>query len=407
MSFLTQLRHSSRRWSARVTAALIASALVVPLAVFGPIAPAAAADPYAFKAVVSGLSQPVQVSPFPDRSGRVAVLEKRGSVRVVRNGTLAATPYLSLAGRITTEASGNTERGLLGLAFGPGFATKPRIYVTYVRQDGAIVLSRFRPSSAAAATVSASTEEVLFALPHPRFSNHNGGALEFGTDGLLYISTGDGGGAGDPRDQARRLTTRLGKILRIDVSRACGSIRYCIPPNNPFVKSSTNRREIFASGFRNPWRMSIDKATGVLWVGDVGQDRREEVNRIRTTSSGWGNYGWPCREGDVVYDSSRCASSTAFKSPVLTYCQPGASGCPADRSGASVIGGEVYRGSQHPSLVAKYVFGDFISGRVWALSSGRMLPIASLPLVTDISSDANGELLAVSYSGTMYRLGRP
>lgn len=382
-------------------------ALVVGLAglvtLLPPPAQAAPVPTVGFTKVAGGLVRPVQVGAFPDGSGRVAVVQKAGTVRLVRGSSLAAGNYLDLRSKVISTASGDGEQGLLGLAFGRSFTTNPVVFVTYVRKDGALVVAKLRAYRSSSPNIRATTEQILLVIPHPTFTNHNGGSILFGRDGLLYITTGDGGGAGDPRDQARRATSLLGKVLRIDPYRTCSGRLYCVPATNPFSSSTVNRREIYLWGLRNPWRASVDQVTGDLWIGDVGQNAFEEVHRIRQGAKG-ANLGWPCREGNAIYDASRCGSA-AYVAPVVAYCHTGAPGCAPALAGQSVTGGEVYRGKRISGLAGQYVFGDFISGNVWRLSGSTMFRITSLPLVTDFGRAADGEILAVTYTGSLYRLG--
>lgn len=395
------LRLSRRRVSVFVAWSVGMAGLV---ALVPPPAQAATVPNVGFSQIASGFARPVQVSAFPDGSGRVAVVEKGGTVRVARGSSVLSGTYLDLRSKVIATASGDGEQGLLGLAFGRTFVTNPVVFVTYVRKDGALVVAKLRAYKSSSPNIRSTTEQILMVVPHPTYTNHNGGSILFGRDGLLYITTGDGGGAGDPRDQARRRDSLLGKVLRIDPYRTCAGLRYCIPATNPFAGQSSGgfRKEIYLWGLRNPWRASVDATTGDLWIGDVGQNRFEEINRIPANTRG-ANLGWPCREGNALYDASRCPTGSTF-APRVVYCHNGAPGCDPAMAGQSVTGGEVYRGKRIAGLAGQYVFGDFISGNVWRLSGATMIPITTLPLVTDFGQAPDGEVLAVTYTGALYRL---
>jgi glucose/arabinose dehydrogenase len=347
--------------------------------------------------VLGGLAAPVLVASAPDGSGRLYVVEKAGRIRTVSGGRITGT-WLDIRGLVADSG----ERGLLGLAFPPGYASARYFYVTYTRSDGALVLARFRAPSAGAARVSASTRRTILVVPHPGYSNHNGGNIAFGRDGYLYLGTGDGGGGGDPSANAQDRRSLLGKLLRIDVRRACGTKAYCIPPGNPFAASSTARKEIWLTGVRNPWRWSFD-TNGDLYVADVGQDRREEVTILRAGAQAGRNLGWSCREGNLVYRSSRCRTGTAYVAPALVLCHPAAapSGC---RRGESITGGFVYRGGAYPDAAGLYVFADFVTGRMWGWRAGRWTPAAGLGGVTGFGLSDSRELFAVTIDGGLYRV---
>src|SRR3954449_160784 len=242
-----------------------------------------------------GFVDPVAVTTARDGATRTFVTEQRGTVRVLNNGTQVQSKfYLDIRSRVTSGG----EQGLLSIVFDPNFNRHPFLWAAYTRaSDGALQVSRFHASSAKATSVSASTEVKLFTVPHPQETNHNGGQLMFGHDGYLYISTGDGGGGGDPFGNAEKLTSLSGKLLRVDAEHFCGKAHYCIPKNNPFAKSSSiNKRLVLDWGLRNAWRYSIDDADGSLWIGDVGQDAYEEIDHVST--AGGKDFGWSCREGN-------------------------------------------------------------------------------------------------------------
>jgi glucose/arabinose dehydrogenase len=309
--------------------------------------------------------------------------------------------FLDISGRVASNP-GAGELGLLGLAFHPQYETNGYFYINYTTgtagtpRTRATRVSRFRVSPTNPDRADPESETILLEFPQP-FDNHNGGQLAFGPDGYLHITTGDGGGGGDPLDNAQNLTTVLGKILRIDVSPATGL--YAIPPDNPFARNARGfREEIFAFGLRNPWRLSFDRLTGRLWVADVGQATWEEINVVESG----GNYGWDCREGAHVYSgppggpSPACASASNLIDPVWEY-----------RHGTgdiSITGGYVYRGPTVTSLNGRYVYGDFGSGRVWALGYDGVNPtvntqVVDAPfLISSFGLDGNGELYVLQYA---------
>ena len=249
--------------------------------------------------VVDRLVSPLAVTHAGDGSGRIFVLEQRGQIRIVRDGQLLGDPFLNIGDRLTAGG----EHGLLGLAFHPDFPDDPRFFVNYTDLEGDTVVSSFT-AEAGADRADGDSEVVLLRIDQP-YPNHNGGALAFGPDGYLYISTGDGGAGGDPHDNGQRMDTLLGKILRIDVDGGSGDARYAVPPDNPFVDQSDALPEIWHLGLRNPWRMSFDRETGDLWIGDVGQGSWEEVDVARAGTGGL-NFGWnqvegfECFEGDYL-----------------------------------------------------------------------------------------------------------
>jgi glucose/arabinose dehydrogenase len=219
--------------------------------------------------------------------------------------------------------------------------------------------------------------------------------LAFGRDGYLYLSTGDGGGGGDPFAHAQNRRSLNGKLLRIDARHSCGAHFYCIPKTNPYAKSKIYRKEIWAYGLRNAWRFSVDAATGDLWVADVGQDRYEEVTRIPHGRAGW-NLGWSCREGNHIYNASRCSSSARYHAPTIEYAHP---------VGEAVIGGYVYRGTAYSKLLkGLYIYGDFISGRVWVYGRGHSHQAASLGAnrLSAFGQTRLGEIYATTYDGNLY-----
>ena len=278
--------------------------------------------------VTGGLTSPLEVADAGDGSGRVFVAEQAGRIRIVRGGTLAERPFLDITGRI---ASGG-ERGLLGIAFHPGYPADPRVFVDYTDKDGNTVVSSFRMTATDPDAADPDSEVVILRVTQP-FANHNGGAIKFGPDGKLYIALGDGGSGGDPQGNGQRLDTLLAKILRIDVDAATGSGAYAIPPDNPFLATAGAKPEIWLTGLRNPWRFSFDGATGDLWIGDVGQAAWEEIDVARHGAGGL-NFGWNVMEGFHCYQPSNGCDKADLTLPVAEY---------GHDLGCAVIGGVVVR----------------------------------------------------------------
>jgi uncharacterized protein (TIGR03437 family) len=341
--------------------------------------------------VASGISAPTDIQNAGDGSGRLFFVQQDGIVRLFRNGAVAAQPFLDI--RSKTRAGG--EQGLLGLAFPPGFAQKQRFYVNYTDLKGDTVIAQYRVTASPDVADSAS-ETVLLRIQQP-FANHNGGQLRFGPDGYLYIGMGDGGSGGDPQNNGQSLGTLLGKLLRIDVESDPGLIR--IPPDNPFLNRAGARAEIWAYGLRNPWRFSFDRATGDLFIADVGQGAWEEVDFQPAASRGGENYGWNRMEGTHCYQAG--CSTQGLLLPVVEY---------SHSEGCSVTGGFVYRGTAWPGLRGVYLYGDYCSGRIWGLErqgtqwTNRLL-LASGFTITTFGEDEAGELYVANVaSGTIYRI---
>ena len=348
-----------------------------------------------FEVVTGGLEAPLAIAAPSDGSGRIFVAEQIGRVRIVRDGDLIETPFLDIADRI---AAGG-ERGLLGLAFHPDYPDDPRVLVNYTDRNGTTTISSF-PVGDDPDRADASNETVLLTIQQP-YGNHNGGAVAFGPDGYLYISTGDGGSGGDPHHNGQRLDTLLGKILRIDIDATGGGGEpYDVPDDNPFVGDANGRPEIWHSGLRNPWRMGFDRATGDLWIGDVGQGSWEEVDVARAGASGL-NFGWNRMEGFECFQFARC-DDPKFTAPVAAY---------GHDLGCSVVGGTVYRGEEQAALAGGYVFADYCTGNVWLLdpaTDGRQNPPLVLESGHGISAFGEnelGELFATDLgSGELLRL---
>mgnify|MGYP003836423567 CR=1 FL=1 len=349
--------------------------------------------------VAFGLQRPTAMVAPDDGSGRLFITEKAGRVRIYHPASgLAEAALLDISDRVDT--SGN-ERGLLGIATSPGFAADPAIYLAYTAlPDGAVTLSRLPLEAADQQPVPADREEILLSQPHAEYANHNGGQLAFGPDGHLYWSIGDGGGADDVLGTGQDLGTLLGKILRLDVSAACGDLAYCVPTDNPFVDEAGARAEIWAYGLRNPWRFSFDPADGSLWIADVGQGSYEEVNHLRGVAGA--NLGWSCREGPVEFDPQRCDPAAEYVDPVFHY-QTSVGGC-------AVIGGHVYRGSES-AAAGTYLATDYCSATAYAIRPDAdggydTAVIGELPIQpTTLAVAADGEFyLANDLPGQLHRI---
>ena len=340
--------------------------------------------------VASGLSSPVDLT-SPDGDPRLFVVEQAGRIRVIRDGVVAETPFLDIRDRV--RAGG--ERGLLGLAFHPRYVENGRFFVDYTDAAGTVV-ERYRVSGDPDLADPASAFPVL-RVAQP-FANHNGGQVAFGPDGMLYAGLGDGGGAGDPLDQGQDVETLLGSILRIDVDSA---EPYAIPPDNPFAAGG-GRPEIWAYGLRNPWRFSFDTPTGRLYIGDVGQDRREEID-VAGAGDGGLNFGWPTTEGTLCFRPADC-DPVGLQLPVLDYDHD---------EGCSVTGGFVYRGTAIPELDGHYLYSDFCAGwvRSFRLEGAGPLDetdwgVGAPGSVTSFGRDSFGELYILTAQGGVLRIER-
>ena len=362
---------------ARLPASLLAATLLAASAACA--APAVTGGlTVTLQPVAQGLDLPVGVTHAGDGSGRLFVVEQRGKIRVVDDGQLLAAPFLDLSSQVSCCG----ERGLLGLAFHPGYAQDGRFYVDYTDSAGNTVVAAYHVSANDPNRADPSSREVLFTVAQP-FANHNGGQLAFGPDGYLYVGLGDGGSGGDPLGNGQNLSTLLGKILRIDVDHRDPGRAYAIPADNPFAGTAGARGEIWAYGLRNPWRFSFDRGSGDLFIGDVGQDAWEEIDLQLATSAGGENYGWNRTEGNHCYPpSSGSCSFDGVTRPILEYSH--AQGC-------SVTGGFRYRGLASPALAGMYLYADYCSGTLWGAEPGAGGWTATALLATGESVSSFGE----------------
>lgn len=354
---------------------------------------------YMAERVAQGLSDPVDLTAAPGDTSRIFIVEKTGTIRILRGGQILSRPFLD----IESLVSGGSEQGLLGLAFHPQYGTNRQFYVHYTDLAGDTRVFEYLASSSDPDTASASSRQILF-VDQP-FSNHNGGQIAFGpNDGFLYIALGDGGDGGDPQGNGQNRNTLLGKILRIDVNSGSP---YAIPADNPFVGQAGSRPEIWSYGLRNPWRFSFDAANGDMHIGDVGQEEWEELDH-EPAAQGGRNYGWKQMEGMHCYPPNSSCNTTGLTLPVAEYSHP---------TGCSVTGGYVYRGNLHPELQGAYFYGDYCSGliRSFRIENGAAidekdwtgsLRTAAGGAMTGLSSfgvDAFGELYLLRLDGEIYK----
>ena len=341
--------------------------------------------------VATGLVNPVFVTGARDGTRRLFIVEQAGTIRVMPIDGGAMSLFLDIRSRVRSGG----ERGLLGLAFHPSYSSNRRFFVYYTRAaDGAIVVAEYAASSANP-QVADTTERVLLTIPHPSFSNHNGGMVAFGPDGYLYIGVGDGGSANDPPNNAQNKDVLLGKLLRIDVDRTSGSLPYASPPSNPFFGLTGGRDEIFAYGLRNPWRFAFDRLTSQLWLADVGQGDREEVN---TPIQHGGNYGWRVYEGSACTNTDRalCVPPN-YLFPVFDYGHTGGR--------CSITGGYVYRGSLNSLAAGLYVYGDFCSGEIFTWNGTAQQVVLDTSLsISSFGEDDAGEIYVVALDGVVSRI---
>lgn len=313
---------------------------------------------------ITGLDHPVHITNAHDGTYRLFVVEQVGQIRIIQNNQLLPTPFLNIRERVRSpwENGGGNEEGMLSVAFPGNFNQSGYFYVYYTNLNGDNVVARFSTTDNPNIADPDSEFQILY-LNHPNHLNHNGGQLVFGPDGYLYIGTGDGGGSGDPDENAQNPNSLLGKILRIDVE---GSIEpYSIPATNPYTQTSGYRGEIWALGLRNPWRFSFDRQTNDLYIGDVGQNRIEEIDFQPAGSSGGENYGWDILEGSLCYEPPNdCVPPENNVFPVAEY-EHGAN----DSNGCSVSGGYVYRGGLYPHMTGIYYFADYCTAKIWGVQS--------------------------------------
>jgi glucose/arabinose dehydrogenase len=344
-------------------------------------------------------SNPIGIYESPDSTNRLFVVEQDGIIKVFQNNpaTTSAKDFLDISGMVTV----GSETGLLGLAFHPDFKNNGYFYIDYTPTiNGQLQthISRFKVSNTNPDSADPSSELILISQNQP-YSNHNGGQMAFGPEGYLYIGFGDGGSGGDPQGNGQSDTTLLGKILRIDVDHTNGLINYSIPPDNPFAGNTSGyKKEIYAYGLRNPWRFSFDKQTNSLWCGDVGQNNWEEIDIIENGK----NYGWNIMEGFHCYSPANGCSTAGLTMPIWEYDH--------SSGNCAIIGGFVYHGTDLPQLDGKFIFGDYCSRTIWALTFNPGVDTSASVIATTGSSifsfgtDSNNNIYVCESDGNIYKL---
>ena len=337
-------------------------------------------------------TQPVDMANAGD--SRLFIAQQGGAIKIVNSdGTVNSTNFLNIASLI----SAGTERGLLGIAFHPQYATNGYFYVNYTNTAGNTVVARYSRSATDANVANASTAQILLTVTQP-YPNHNGGCIRFGPDGYLYIGMGDGGSAGDPQNYAQNINSLLGKMLRINVD---SGTPYSNPSDNAFPGAVAGADEIWATGLRNPWKFSFDRVTGDLWIADVGQDAVEEINKVPAGTAAGKNFGWRCYEGTAVYNSAGCGIASNYTMPFAQYTQQSTGGC-------SITGGVVYRGTAFPNLVGKYIFSDYCNNKIGYVSDNGTITWGATQSgnnFTSFGEDINGEVYVMGRSsGVLYKI---
>ena len=352
--------------------------------------------------IANGFDRPVSIKHAND--SKMFVVEQKGIIKILNDdNSVNSTPFLDIDSKVSNSGG---ERGLLGLAFHPNYASNGYFYVNYVNNDGNTVIARY--SRINETTANATSELVLLTITQPA-ANHNGGDMAFGSDGYLYIASGDGGGSGDPNNNAQNLNSLLGKLLRIDVDNASNGNNYAIPATNPFLNdgNANTLPEIWAYGLRNPWKFSFDKSTGDLWIADVGQNAYEEINMVNASLAGL-NYGWRCYEGlNHIYNTSGgCPNQNTITQPIAEYSHSG-----SGLSKCSITGGYRYRGTLFPNLTGLYFFADYCSDEIGVLTQNGTNWNMTFPKQysnkgwTSFGEATNGELyIAAIKSGEIFKI---
>ena len=345
--------------------------------------------------VADGFTKPLYLTHAGDGSGRLFVVEQAGRIMIIENGAMNPTPFLDI---VSIVGSSGNEQGLLSVAFHPNYPENGRLFVDYTNQQGDTEIAQYTVSSDPN-QADPNSGELLLTIDQP-YRNHNGGQLVFGPDGYLYIGMGDGGSANDPENRAQNLGALLGKILRLDVDNAAP---YGVPADNPFVGNDQARPEIWSYGWRNPWRISFDRATGDMYVGDVGQNQYEEIDFEAAGAPGGQNYGWRLMEGLHCFNPSSCdPAALGLVLPVAEYDHG---------QGCSVTGGYAYRGQQFPNLDGIYFYGDYCTGLIWGLrreadgSWSQAQLLSSDRRISSFGEDETGEVYLVDQSGAILSIG--
>jgi glucose/arabinose dehydrogenase len=378
----------------RLSTAVLAAVSLTAIIVFTAGSGGASAQGGLRLAQIGSFDAPVHVAAAPGSDRLLFVVEQPGSIRVLRDGTTLDRPFLDIRDRVKYGG----EQGLLSIAFDPGYAHNRRFYVYYVNNDGNIEVDGFHTKRKTATRAEARSREKVIVIPHPTFDNHNGGQLQFGPDGHLYLGTGDGGSGGDPDGNAQNKSILLGKLLRIDPRRNGG---YSVPKSNPFRKGK-GRAEIYATGLRNPYRFTFDSKTKDIWIGDVGQDEWEEIDHVSAHKLRGANFGWDRFEGDHVYEGNGDKPSH-YRPPVLELSHDGGY--------CAVIGGYVVRDNSVPALDGRYVYSDNCNGTLRSFdpqnpgsSDGSIGLDVDLP--SSFGLDSEGHVYVTSLSGPVYRIAQ-
>jgi len=373
--------------------------------------------------IADGYKKPVFITSYPNNAKLLYIVEQAGLIKIINDGKKLSRPFFDINKRVVNPNRPGDERGLLGFAFHPNHTNNGKFYINYMDNDGNTIISEFSTNSELRANHK--SERIILKLKQP-YGNHNGGDIQFGPDGYLYISIGDGGKAGDPLNAGQDLSSLFGKIIRIDIEQE----PYGIPKSNPFFGQKDKREEIWAWGLRNVWRFSFDKQTGDKYLADVGQNKWEEVNFEPASSKGGLNYGWRIMEANHCYDPKENCPTEGLIKPIIEY--PNDANHPAfafriieelsfsetDVEGCSVTGGYVYRGQKIKSMQGQYIFGDYCSGNIWTLRvvNGKAINfknrteeinIGGGEFTTYISSfgqDSDGEIYIIDYNGGIYKL---
>ena len=373
--------------------------------------------------IADGYKKPVFITSYPNNAKLLYIVEQAGLIKIINDGKKLSRPFFDINKRVVNPNRPGDERGLLGFAFHPNHTNNGKFYINYMDNDGNTIVSEFSTNSELRADHK--SERIILKLKQP-YGNHNGGDIQFGPDGYLYISIGDGGKAGDPLNAGQDLSSLFGKIIRIDIEQK----PYGIPKSNPFFGQKDKREEIWAWGLRNVWRFSFDKQTGDKYLADVGQNKWEEVNFEPASSEGGLNYGWRIMEANHCYDPKENCPTEGLIKPIIEY--PNDANHPAfafriieelsfsetDVEGCSVTGGYVYRGQKIKSMQGQYIFGDYCSGNIWTLRvvNGKAINfknrteeinIGGGEFTTYISSfgqDSDGEIYIIDYNGGIYKL---
>ncbi|QEC67281.1 T9SS type A sorting domain-containing protein [Panacibacter ginsenosidivorans] len=354
-----------------------------------------------FTPYINNISAAVDIKNAGDGSNRLFIVQQSGEIRIFKNGALLSTPFLNMSNLVKYAS----EQGLLSIAFPPNYKQAGYFFIYYNARNENVTLARYKVSTSNPDVADPSSGVILFSYPKPGgFGNHNGGCLQFGKDGYLYSSIGDGGSGGDPFNNAQNLASPFGKIHRLDVRKLTAPY-YKVPADNPFINTANAVKTIWAYGLRNTWRWSFDRQTGDVWLGDVGQDLWEEVDFSTPQQAGGANYGWRCYEGNNTYNTDSCRGKRNYRFPIFSYPHN------LDTGGLSVIGGYVYRGNAFPALKGYYVCADYLSSNAWKIISNgsggwNIYLQKNVPAsIVSFGEDEQGELYAASFNGTIYKVG--